>query len=127
MKRLLLLLCCVLCVGTFSSCSNDDDEGGIGGNGPIVGTWKGTNGTWHFTFTFNSNGTGSGSGYTNRGSQYNCEFVWSGNTTVNCKGAAAQVGFDGEVTEYKNWTTTFYVKGSTMTGGQWEGITYNKQ
>ena len=125
LKWLVLLICGVLCASFFASCGDDDED--IGGNSPIVGTWKGTNGTWHFSYTFNSNGTGSGSGYTNRGSQYRCEFTWSGKNTVKCKGAAAEVSFDGETTTYDNWTTTFYVKGTTMTGGQWAGITFTKQ
>ena len=43
-----IVMMAVVCVG-FSACGSDD-EGGGGGAVPseLIGTWRGTNGTWTF-------------------------------------------------------------------------------
>ena len=121
---LAILMVALMSVG-LSSCGDDDGGDSVPTN--LVGTWRGTNGTWEFSFTFNSNKTCSGSAFSKRGSQYRWEYTYtcSGNK-VRCKGVSVYAGFDGEVTENKNCDDTFVISGTTMTGGPFSGVTYYK-
>jgi hypothetical protein len=134
MKKTLLglmtiVMMAVVCVG-FSACGSDDDGDGGGGAVPseLIGTWKGSNGTWTFEYTFNADHTGSGSGWTGRGSTYEWRYTYtvSGNT-IKCKGASVYVGFDGEVTTNDKFETTFTLTGSTLSGGQFQNVTFTKK
>lgn len=122
---ILMLAMLAICSVALVSCGDDDDD--IGGNSPIVGSWEGTNGTWTFIYTFEADGHGSGRGWTGRGSEYAWEFVWSGKSTVKCKGVSVYHGFDGEVTTNDKFETTFKVSGNTMTGGQFSNVTFTKR
>ena len=104
-----------------------DDDGGGAVPSELIGTWRGTNGHWTFEYTFNADRTGSGSGWTGRGSTYQWRYTYtvSGNT-IKCKGASVYAGFDGEVTTNENFETTFTLAGSTLSGGQFQDVTFTK-
>ena len=123
---LTIVVMAVVCVG-FVACGSDDDDGGGAVPSELIGTWRGTNGHWTFEYTFNADRTGSGSGWTGRGSTYQWRYTYtvSGNT-IKCKGASVYAGFDGEVTTNENFETTFTLAGSTLSGGQFQDVTFTK-
>lgn len=130
-KFLAILAMALFTMGTVCACSSGDDDGD-GGSGSslteLVGTWYGTNDTWDFWYTFNSNGTGSGEGHSKRGSEYRWTYTYTCNgNTIKCKGASVNVSFGGDIEENKNWETTFTLSGTTLTGGQFRGVTFEKQ
>lgn len=121
MKKLFYLTILALMPMMFTACSNDD-LGGDSIPSDLLGTWYCDDGSLHLHFTFYADGTGIGAAdgkATTR--KYAFSYGVKGKK-ITCKGAATYAEYDGEkYTENNNWSTTFTLNGSTLTGGPYSG------
>ena len=122
MKKFFYLMILAFMPMVFTACSDDD---GIGdGNIPseLLGTWYCNDGNLHIYFTFNEDGTGTGAADSKSTTRKYAFKYGVKNNKVTCKGAEAYAEFDGgKTTENPNWSTTFTLNGSTLTGGPYSG------
>lgn len=134
MKKYFYLMIFALMPMMFAACGDDDEIGGGSIPEELLGTWHCYDGGMHLSFTFNADGTGTGtvtfSGAHTYGSRREFVFRYGvKKNTVTCRGTEVYANTDGETSENDDWSCTFTLSGSTLTGGPYmspERSTYSK-
>ena len=113
------MLLIMMCSMTFVACSSDDDT-----PNNLVGDWHGYSDKRSVYVTFNSNGTGTmemtWESTTYKEARATFSYSVNGNEII-CNGLIAEASTTGDALQ-ENFTMTFYLNGSILTGGKYTDI-----
>ena len=114
------MLFIMMCSMSFVACSSDED----GAPSNLVGDWHGYSDKRSVYVTFNSDGTGTmemtWESTTYKEARATFSYSVNGNEIV-CNGLIAEASTTGDALQ-ENFTTTFYLNGSILTGGKYTDI-----